>query len=435
MFGGMEDIKKAIIKGVGEPSKRFQEDALRMMRALRFSAQLNFSIEENTMLALKENAQLIKNISIERIREEFFKLIISDHNERLDLLYESGMLPYFLSELKKIIEDNSISYSTINTLSKDICVRLAYVFHTLDSDNVKKILHNFRTDNKTNKITSQLVKYIDFEITDKYSLRKLISILGENTEHEIEIMGAVKGIDTSKAKEMYSEIISAGDCCNLKSLAINGNDLKELGIDHGKEMCIRDSLSPNFSLILINRFSVFYGGEEAIASYACVSYVIVIVYLILQGVGDGSQPLISKYYGEGKAQDLKYIQKIALVFALFLSALGILALYLVRFEVGKLLGASDFVVNYTGKVFPIFLIAIPFIGINRIITAGFYASEKSIYSYILTYIEPVLMLIFLLVLPPFFGGQIMVWWSISLARILSAVLAVVLKKCDKSVVA
>ena len=236
MFGGMEDIKKAIIKGVGEPSKRFQEDALRMMRALRFSAQLNFSIEENTMIALKENAQLIKNISIERIREEFFKLIISDHNERLELLYESGMLPYFLPELKKIIEDNSISYTTINTLSKDICVRLAYVFHTLDSDNVKKILHNFRTDNKTNKITSQLVKYIDFEITDKYSLRKLISILGENTEHEIEIMGAVKGIDTSKAKEMYSEIISAGDCCNLKSLAINGNDLKELGIDHGKEV-------------------------------------------------------------------------------------------------------------------------------------------------------------------------------------------------------
>lgn len=236
MFGGMEDIKKAIIKGVGEPSKRFQEDALRMMRALRFSAQLNFSIEENTMLALKENAQLIKNISIERIREEFFKLIISDHNERLDLLYESGMLPYFLPELAKIIEDNSISYTTINTLSKDICVRLAYVFHTLDSDNVKKILHNFRTDNKTNKITSQLVKYIDFEITDKYSLRKLISILGENTEHEIEIMGAVKCIDTSKAKKMYSEIISAGDCCNLKSLAINGNDLRELGIDHGKEV-------------------------------------------------------------------------------------------------------------------------------------------------------------------------------------------------------
>ena len=106
-------------------------------------------------------------------------------------------------------------------------------------------------------------------------------------------------------------------------------------------------LSPNFSLILINRFSVFYGGEEAIASYACISYVIVIVYLVLQGVGDGSQPLISKYYGEGRTQDLKYIHKLALVFALFLSALGILTLYLVRFDVGKLLGASDFVVHYS----------------------------------------------------------------------------------------
>lgn len=236
MFGGMYDIKKGIIKGVGEPSKRFQEDALRMMRALRFSAQLNFSIENNTMLALKENAHLIKNISIERIREEFFKLLISDHNERLELLYESGMLPYFLPELEEIIKNQYISYSIINKLSKNICVRLAYIFHTLDSESVKKILHNFRTDNKTAKITSQLVKYINYKITDKYSLRKLISLLGENTKHEIEIMGVVNNIDTLKIIKIYNEIISNGDCCNLKSLAINGNDLKELGINYGKEV-------------------------------------------------------------------------------------------------------------------------------------------------------------------------------------------------------
>lgn len=194
-------------------------------------------------------------------------------------------------------------------------------------------------------------------------------------------------------------------------------------------------LSPNFSLILINRFSVFYGGKEAIASYACISYVIVIVYLILQGVGDGSQPLISRYYGEGNIKDLKYIQKLALIFTLLISALGIFSLYLVRFDIGKLLGASETVIQYTGEIFPIFLIAIPFIGITRIVTAGFYASEKSIYSYIVTYVEPILMLIFLLILPPFFGGQIMVWWSISLARIFSAVIAVVLRYSDKSVVA
>ena len=164
-------------------------------------------------------------------------------------------------------------------------------------------------------------------------------------------------------------------------------------------------LSPNFSLILINRFSVFYGGEEAIASYACISYVIVIVYLILQGVGDGSQPLISKYYGEGKTQDLKYIQKIALIFALFLSALGILTLYLVRFDVGKLLGASDFVVHYTGEVFPIFLIAIPFIGINRIITAGFLCFRK---KYLFIYIN-IYRTCFNAYFPP--CSSTFLWWS------------------------
>lgn len=236
MFGGIEDIKKCIIRGVGEPSKRFQEDALRMMRALRFSAQLNFAIEENTMKAVKENAQLIKNISVERIREEFFKLIMSDHNERLDLLQESGMLPYFLPELENIIDKGILSYTVINSLSKDICVRLAYIFHTLESDLVKKILHNFRTDNKTSKITSQLVKYVDYNITDPYSLRKLISILGESTLYEIEVMGAARNMDTASIKNMYNEILSNGDCCTLKKLAINGNDLKELGIDYGKEV-------------------------------------------------------------------------------------------------------------------------------------------------------------------------------------------------------
>ena len=67
------------------------------------------------------------------------------------------------------------------------------------------------------------------------------------------------------------------------------------------------ALTPNISLVIINRFSSMYGGEEAIATYACISYVICIIYLILQGVGDGSQPLMSKYYGEKNAESLKNI--------------------------------------------------------------------------------------------------------------------------------
>ena len=80
------------------------------------------------------------------------------------------------------------------------------------------------------------------------------------------------------------------------------------------------------------------------------------------------------------------------------------------------------------KIVPIFLVSLPFVAITRIATAGFYATEKSGSSYILTFIEPVLMLIFMLVLPPLFGGQIMIWWSTVLARIFSAILALILIK-------
>lgn len=74
------------------------------------------------------------------------------------------------------------------------------------------------------------------------------------------------------------------------------------------------ALTSNVSLVLINRFSAFYGGEKAIATYACVSYIICIIYLILQGVGDGSQPLMSRYYGEGDKSSLKETRRLAYIY-------------------------------------------------------------------------------------------------------------------------
>ncbi len=183
------------------------------------------------------------------------------------------------------------------------------------------------------------------------------------------------------------------------------------------------ALTPNFSLILINRFSADYGGYEAIAVYACISYVICVAYLIMQGVGDGSQPLISRYYGENRMREAVRIRRMAFAFSLVLSVIFMAILYLVRWKIGGLLGASDLVSREVGRVFPIFLLAIPFVAICRITTASFYATEKSLLSYILTYMEPVAMLVFLLFLPRCFGGQEMVWWSSSLAQILTSLLA------------
>ena len=192
------------------------------------------------------------------------------------------------------------------------------------------------------------------------------------------------------------------------------------------------ALTPNISLVFINRFSASYGGEKAIATYACVSYIICIIYLILQGVGDGSQPLMSRFYGEKDQESLRGVQRMAYIFAIILTVCGGIIMYVNRANIGGVFGASYEVSIEISKIVPIFLVSLPFVAITRIATAGFYATEKSGLSYILTFIEPVLMLIFMLVLPPLFGGQIMIWWSTVLARVFSAILAFILiKYCEK----
>lgn len=209
-------------------------------------------------------------------------------------------------------------------------------------------------------------------------------------------------------------------------------------LNHLKEICVAIfrvglapfglALTPNISLVLINRFSAFYGGEKAIATYACISYTICIIYLILQGVGDGSQPLMSRFYGEKDGQSLKIIQKMAYIFAVILAVLGGIVMFISRTSIGILFGASAEVSSEISKIVPIFLVSLPFVAVTRIATASFYATEKSSLSYILTFVEPLLMLLFMLILPPLFGGQIMIWWSTVLARIFAAILAMILTK-------
>lgn len=186
------------------------------------------------------------------------------------------------------------------------------------------------------------------------------------------------------------------------------------------------TLVPNISLVIINRFSANYGGQEAIAVYACIAYIVCVIYLVLQGVGDGSQPLMSKYYGMNEEKLLKQTKILAYEFAMALSVIGMIALFLVRGKIGVLFGSSAYVNEQITQIMPIFLLSVPFVAITRIATAAFYATEKSVLSYILTFIEPILMLVLMLILPPLFGGQIMIWWSTVFARIMTAALAVVL---------
>ncbi len=101
LYGGQEDLANNLIRAVGEPKQRFEEDGLRMMRAIRFGAQLKFGIEPETLRAIQESAELIQQISWERIRDELLKILKSDYPaEGIQLLYNSGLLHYILPELE-----------------------------------------------------------------------------------------------------------------------------------------------------------------------------------------------------------------------------------------------------------------------------------------------------------------------------------------------
>jgi len=102
LFGGGDDIEKKIIRAVGNADERFNEDALRMMRAVRFHAELHFEIENGTFAAIKKNSQLITHVSLERIRDEFSRIILSENPaEGIDMLHKTGLLVHIVPELER----------------------------------------------------------------------------------------------------------------------------------------------------------------------------------------------------------------------------------------------------------------------------------------------------------------------------------------------
>ena len=186
------------------------------------------------------------------------------------------------------------------------------------------------------------------------------------------------------------------------------------------------ALAPNISLVIMNRFSSYYGGEKAIAAYACISYIIWILYLILQGVGNGSQPLMSIFYGENDRRSLNEVKRLAYETAIALSLIGAAIILAGRDKIGILFGSSDDVNREIIAAMPIFLATMPFAAITRIAAAAFHATEKRTVSYVLAFIEPVLMLALMLILPTLYGGQRMVWWCTAVSGILTSVISMVL---------
>jgi tRNA nucleotidyltransferase (CCA-adding enzyme) len=293
LFGGMEDLKSGLIRCVGSAEERFDEDALRILRALRFSAQLGFTIEEATWEAIKDRCQNLRKISAERIRVELTKLLISDHPDRLRDLYQIGITKVILPEFdtmmitpqKNVHHIYNVGEHTIKAVEEvagkleerrftardRTILRWTMLLHDVEKPGTlsigkdgqdhfyghqekgtitaRNILKRLKFDNETIDAVTHLIRWHDYRfVLTPAGMRKAASKVGRAS---MELLFEVNRADTSAknpkhtkdkyerlliARELYQETVDREECVSLKELEINGKDLIHLGLKPGKEL-------------------------------------------------------------------------------------------------------------------------------------------------------------------------------------------------------
>lgn len=284
LFGGMEDINNKRICCVGNAMERFLEDALRIMRAVRFSAQLGYDIEEKTAAAIKEQAPTLTNISAERIQVELVKLLRSPNPDFIRIAYEQGVTAVIMPEFDRIMETGqnnphhcyNVGEHTLHAMKAvepDKVLRLSLLFHdfgkaetaTVDDRGIshfhghpkrseeiaRKILRRLRFDNDTIYKVSKLVLYHDYGNgvvpTDRI-VRRFVNEIGDelfllflkvrqaDLDAQSDYKREEKQNNLNLWKQKYEEIVSRADCVSLKTLAVTGSDLIQAGMKPGKEL-------------------------------------------------------------------------------------------------------------------------------------------------------------------------------------------------------
>lgn len=238
IFGGIGDIGKKTIKGVGEADERFKEDALRMLRAVRFSAQLGFDIEEKTEKALMENCGLIEKISAERIREETTKLFLSKYTQKAVLLWETGLLQHISKEIAASLKGNEEEFlQSLEKAEKNVSVLFALFLRFLPCGRVVPAMRGLKFDVKTIKETECICRYFHKAVVpERKEIRKFASEVGENFALVLKAKYACGDDNAQKAMDIYKNILEKGECLYIKDLAVSGNDIKSIGIENGKEV-------------------------------------------------------------------------------------------------------------------------------------------------------------------------------------------------------
>ena len=280
VFGGARDLKQQVIRCVGEPRERFTEDALRILRAVRFSAQLGFMIEEDTAKAAGELAHTLNKISAERIHTELVKLLLSPHPAYLRTAWELGITKIVLPEFDAMMQTQQNNphhcYSVVEhtlkaleTVPGDRILRLALLFHDMgkpekrstdeagidhfyghqqvSADIARKVMRRLRFDNDTlDKVTKLVLWHECPWECNGYSVRRVLCRIGPQL---FELLLGMRKADVlaqstyrreekleklEQSRELYEEIMKRRDCISLKTLAVSGRDLIEAGMKPGK---------------------------------------------------------------------------------------------------------------------------------------------------------------------------------------------------------
>ncbi len=307
LYGGLSDIENKIIRTVGDAEKRFNEDGLRIMRALRFASTLGFTIEEETKKAIHKQKELLKNISVERISVELIKMLMG--NNVFNILTEfSDVFSVIIPEIEPCIDFKQYGKKhaydvwthichTVDTIPQDKILRLTMLLHdsgkvpthklnengdstfknhaTVGGEISKEILTRLRFDKKTINRVSFLVSNHDFEPPEtKIELKKKMKVL---TPEDVRTLLIIKKSDRGALSESYrdisketervlmwlNEIEENSECVTIGQLKINGNDLIKLGFRNdeiGKKLdflldCVIEEKVPNTKQALLSFLS------------------------------------------------------------------------------------------------------------------------------------------------------------------------------------
>lgn len=293
-FGGMEDLKNGVIRCVGNPIHRFNEDALRMLRAVRFAAQLGFSIEEDTKKAIITLAENLSKISSERIQTELVKLLTSDHPEEMRTIYETGISKVIFPEFDCMMEEEqknphhcyTVGEHTIHALCNvpsDKILRLTMLLHDVAKPSCRTedeagIYHYYGHPKAGAEMAEKFFRRLKFDCDTMEKVCRLITWHDDNPPlEEAAIRRAVHRVGTEQYpalfavkradilaqsdynraeklayvdsyEKLYQDIMEKKQCLTLKELAVNGRDLMEAGVPPGKQ--IGETLNRLLELVL-----------------------------------------------------------------------------------------------------------------------------------------------------------------------------------------